>query len=267
MFINVKIKSWLNKKEMKVLKNILAGVFAGLVLVTPVVADNGCENDENDAIVAELALCSTHAYNIGATKNPSGADKELMRDVIAMKTTLITQQMYRQYEQMESMLRRLKTQLEKAVLTTKLNAAGAVTSSGDSRSAYVIPEDGFQSNDRNIHMADVKNCNNELLPTDVLQCLNDNMSVISEKTGNADNVNSEVAKQLANDFALLKNVSVGGTNDDKCIYKLDAKDTEDTCLKDKQIRKKKNFRTCFDNMRNCLRNKMYILSQNERKAK
>ncbi|MBQ5699797.1 MAG: hypothetical protein IIV74_00695 [Alphaproteobacteria bacterium] len=254
---------------MKVLKNILAGMFVGLVLVTPAVADNGCEIDENDAIVAELALCSTHAYNIGATKNPSGADKELMRDVIAMKTTLITQQMYRQYEQMESMLRRLKTQLEKAVLTTKFNVAGAVTSSGDSRSAYGISEDGFQSNDRNIHMADVKNCNSELLPADVLQCLNDNMSVISEKTGNADNVNSEVAKQLANDFALLKNVSVGngGGNDDKCVYKISTSDTKETCLDNKQIRKKKNFRTCFDNMRNCLRNKMYILSQNERKAK
>ena len=91
----------------------------------PAYADNGCENDDNDAIVAELALCSTHAYNIGATENPTGADKELMRDVIAMKTTLITQQMYRQYEQMESMLRRLKTQLEKAVLTTGLEAKGA----------------------------------------------------------------------------------------------------------------------------------------------
>ena len=92
---------------MKRLKDIFVGLLVALVVCVPAVADNGCESDDNDAIVAELALCSTHAYNIGLTENPTGADKELMRDVIAMKTTLITQQMYRQYEQMDSMLRRL----------------------------------------------------------------------------------------------------------------------------------------------------------------
>ena len=81
---------------MKKLKSIFCGLLVALVIWTPAVADNGCENDNNDAIVAELALCSTHAYNIGKTENLTGADRELMRDVIAMKTTLITQQMYRQ---------------------------------------------------------------------------------------------------------------------------------------------------------------------------
>ena len=185
---------------MKMLKNILAGLCVALVIWTPAVADNGCDSDDNDAIVAELALCSTHAYNIGETKNPSGADKELMRDVIAMKTTLITQQMYRQYEQMESMLRRLKTQLEKAVLTTGLQAKGASSSSSSSSSGG----SSFKSDDRNIHIYGAKNCNEELLPTDVMKCLNNNMNTISNATGNADDVSLEAAKQLANDFTLLK---------------------------------------------------------------
>lgn len=252
---------------MKKLKSIFCSLLIALVCVVPAMADNGCENDDNDAIVAELALCSTHAYNIGEIKNPTGADKELMRDVIAMKTTLITQQMYKQYEQMESMLRRLKTQLEKAVLTTGLKAKGA-SSDADSSSS----DGAFKSNDRNIHMYGARNCNEELLPTDVLKCLNENMNRIANATGNASEVNLEVAKQLANDFNLLRQTGPELTT---CIYTYDKTDnkTDDKtdvkteCLEAKNIRKKNNFRTCFDNMRSCLRNKTYELSQNEKKYK
>ena len=238
---------------MKKLKSIFCGLLVALVIWTPAVADNGCENDNNDAIVAELALCSTHAYNIGETENPTGANRELMRDVIAMKTTLITQQMYRQYEQMESMLRRLKTQLEKAVLTTGLEAKGASSSSSSSSSS-------FKSDDRNIHMYGAKNCNEELLPADVMKCLNTNMNTISNATGNASDVSMEVAKQLANDFNLLNTTTIGVAT---CTTtsKTDSKD----CLEPKEIRKKKYFQECFDNMLSCLRSKTYELSQNEKK--
>lgn len=246
---------------MKMLKNILAVLCVALVIWTPAVADNGCENDNNDAIVAELALCSTHAYNIGLTSNPTGADKELMRDVIAMKTTLITQQMYRQYEQMESMLRRLKTQLEKAVLTTGLEAKGASSSGSSSSSGG----SSFKSDDRNIHMYGAKNCNEELLPADVMKCLNTNMNTISNATGNADDVSLEAAKQLANDFMLLKNTAPTETKCDYSFGTSDETEKKTGCLDPKQIRKKKNFQTCFDNMRSCLRTKTYELSQNERK--
>ena len=238
---------------MRKLKSIFCGLLVALVVCVPAVADNGCENDDNDAIVAELALCSTHAYNIGETKNPTGADKELMRDVIAMKTTLITQQMYRQYEQMESMLRRLKTQLEKAVLTTGLEAKGASSSSSSGGSS-------FKSDDRNIHMYGAKNCNEELLPADVMKCLNNNMNTISNATGNASDVSMEVAKQLANDFNLLDATDIG---DVKC--KTESKTDSKNCLEPKEIRKKKYFQECFDNMRSCLRSKTYELSQNEKK--
>lgn len=246
---------------MKRLKNIFVGLFLTLVVCVPAYADNGCENDDNDAIVAELALCSTHAYNIGKIENPTGADKELMRDVIAMKTTLITQQMYRQYEQMESMLRRLKTQLEKAVLTTGLEAKGASSSSSSSSSS-------FKSDDRNIHLYGAKNCNEELLPADVMKCLNTNMNTISNATGNAVDVSLEAAKQLANDFKLLKNTAPTTNEGGGCDYSLgtsDKTDEKEGCLEPKQIRKKTNFQTCFDNMRSCLRSKTYELSQNEKK--
>lgn len=48
-----------------------------------------------------------------------------MHEIIAMKTTVISQQMYKQYEYLSATLRRLKTQLEKATLTATLQAAGA----------------------------------------------------------------------------------------------------------------------------------------------
>lgn len=86
---------------------------------------DGCDSADNNRISPELALCSVHAYNIGEVQNPTGANRQLMKDVIALKTTVITQQMNKQYEYMDLMIRRFKTQLEKAVLTTKLQASGA----------------------------------------------------------------------------------------------------------------------------------------------
>ncbi len=92
---------------------------------------NGCEDEDNDRIIAELALCSTHAYNIGLDQNPENtSDKQLIKDAVALKTTIMTQQMNKQYEYLESMMRRFKTQLEKAVLTTKLQKAGASSGNG-----------------------------------------------------------------------------------------------------------------------------------------
>lgn len=97
----------------------------------------GCEKDENDRINPEIALCSTHAYNVGQKENPKQeSDKQHMRNVIALKTTFMTQQMYKQYEYLEATLKRLKTQLEKAVLTTNLQLATGADTSSSSSSSY-----------------------------------------------------------------------------------------------------------------------------------
>ena len=225
----------------------------------PAYADNGCENDDNDAIVAELALCSTHAYNIGETENPTGADKELMRDVIAMKTTLITQQMYRQYEQMESMLRRLKTQLEKAVLTTGLEAKGA-SSSGSSSSSS-----SFKSDDRNIHMAGVKNCLNYYQDSEILKCYEDNLNMIVNMSGNGDNVSSELKKQLVQDFCKLADQNINGENACSKIvenYKALCSGSEKA-----QTLDKKQFRNMIDSMRSCLQNQYRAYNNSQRQQK
>ena len=156
---------------MKNVKNIFAKIFMVSVMlmavVMPTFADNGCEDDNNDAISAEFALCSTHVYNIGDTENPDSTQRDLMNDVVAMKSELITQQMYRHYEQMESMLRRFKTQLEKAVLTSNLQAAGASKNSDDSGSS-------FKQTNMNIFMAGIKDCNSIMDGLERVNCFNEN---------------------------------------------------------------------------------------------
>lgn len=245
---------------MKRLKNIFYSLLVALVVYVPAYADNGCENDDNDAIVAELALCSTHAYNIGKTENPTGADKELMRDVIAMKTTLITQQMYRQYEQMESMLRRLKTQLEKAVLTTGLEAKGA-SPSGSSLSGG----SSFKSDDRNIHMAGVKNCLNYYQDSEILKCYEDNLNMIVNMSGNGDNVSSELKKQLVQDFCKLADQNINSENACSEIvenYKALCNGSEKA-----QTLDKKQFRNMIDSMRLCLQNQYRAYNNSQRQQK
>ncbi len=251
---------------MKKLKNIFIRFFilTAVIMAGPVLAaENGCDDVENDAIVAELALCSTHAYNIGETKNPTGADKELMRDVIAMKTTLITQQMYKQYEQMESMLRRLKTQLEKAVLTTSLEAKGASSSSGGSSSG----SSSFKSDDRNIHMAGVKNCLNYYQDSEILKCYEDNLNMIVNMSGNGDNVSSELKKQLVQDFCGLSGQRINGT--ENCNS--ERNDFNEYCnvkdAKKPQTLDKRNFQSMIDRMRSCLQNQYRAYNNSQRQQK
>ena len=183
-----------------------------------------------------------------------------MRDVIAMKTTLITQQMYRQYEQMESMLRRLKTQLEKAVLTTGLEAKGA-SSSGSSLSGGA----SFKSDDRNIHMAGVKNCLNYYQDSEILKCYEDNLNMIVNMSGNGDNVSSELKKQLVQDFCKLADQNINSENAcSKIVEKYKALCNESEKA---QTLDKKQFRNMIDSMRSCLQNQYRAYNNSQRQQK
>lgn len=120
---------------MKQIKNFFIVFFMVALTSGSAFAANGCENqDKNDRINPALALCSVHAYNIGHITNPqNSADKQLMNEVVALKTTVMTQQMKKQFDYLEVTIRRFKTQLEKAILMAKLEAAGATSSGGSQR--------------------------------------------------------------------------------------------------------------------------------------
>jgi len=85
-------------------------------------------NEENCEYFSPVyGICDTHAYNkgVGVIQPATQDDIDNIREVVSMKVTVISQQMYKQYQYLSATLQRLKTQLEKNVLTAKLQMAGA----------------------------------------------------------------------------------------------------------------------------------------------
>lgn len=141
-------------------------------------SSNGCDNADNNYITPELALCSTHVYNIGETTNRDSASaKQTMRDVVALKSTIMMQQMYKQYQYLDATLSRLKTQLEREILTSQLEVAGA--SSSDSGSSY-------GSITGNNGVAGAENCMTAGLTDDVMNCLARNLERITNAINRSD---------------------------------------------------------------------------------
>lgn len=167
---------------------------------------DGCDKEENDRISPTLALCSVHAYNIGQNTNPAGADKQLMKDVVALKTTVIAQQMNKQYDYMEAMIRRFRTQLEKAVLTTKLQAAGATSASGDADSGGGAGSYGYGSGSGGVRtqqgLANAEDCiGTATTSAAVMQCLLRNVAKIQSAVTSGDI--GAARRQLATDRTAL----------------------------------------------------------------
>ncbi len=161
---------------------------------------SNCEDEDVLYINPTLALCSVHAYNIGIDKNPETEDqRSKMRDVIALKTTLMTQQVNKQYEYLESMIRRFKTQLEKAILETRLEKSGASTgNSGNSTS--------LKNNDKYIVLAGTQNCMKMSTVDASLSCLQSNVRIAMDAVS-AGNVR-DAAKQLEKDLESAKTMDV-----------------------------------------------------------
>lgn len=197
-------------------KNIRTKVAFGALLAALVLpcssfaASNGCDKEDYDRINPAIALCSTHVYNIGRTQNQvNEANKQVMRDVVALKTTIITQQMQQQYDFLEATLKRLKTQLEKAVLTTKFEAAGASGSSSGSSS----------SNDKNVVLMGAENCLLKGSISDGVACVQNNVRIILNAVNSGDI--GDAYRQLQKDLTFAGNFGIvkTSTQDGKTIYK------------------------------------------------
>jgi len=198
------------------MKNILFDFFkapcaclalVGVLVSAPVVAatDNGCDDENNDYIMPELALCSVHAYNINHVKNPSDeATRQAMKEIVALKTTLMTQQMYKQYEYLDAMLRRFKTQLKKAVLTTSLQAVGAAVEEASTTA----------SKDSKVVLAGTQNCMiSASTPVDAAKCLQQNTQNVINAL-NAGNTR-DAKKQLAEDIDVAETWGIISATDEK----------------------------------------------------
>lgn len=207
--------------------------------------DIGCGDDENVYIAPELALCSTHVYNIGEPTNPTTESKrDEMRKVIALKTTFITQQMNKQYEYLEAMMRRFKTQLEKATLKSRLevaseSATGGGSSGGGSNSGNAA-DTGWKS--------EVKNCNaTASSDQDLLDCFSSNLSVFRSEFS-ANGPSTALKKEMTSNYDSLKGLTfVSGTSS---LAFSDCKDT--TCSNNMRMNKS-DFEKCLTSMTKCLR--------------
>lgn len=207
------------KKMKKIFLIFSVFTFAILTTVSVRAADNGCTNDNNEFINQAVALCTTHAYNIGETYNP--ADKQEMNDIIALKTTIMTQQMKKQYDFLDVTVKRLKTQLQKSILTAKVQAAGGNATDDSSNTTN-------KSSNKNIKLNGARDCNEVYSTSDMLACLNNNLSTIRSSS---DKTNAR--KQLEFDASLLKSLTTSlkleSAAFDKCTSSMTNSDIT-TCM-------------------------------------
>jgi hypothetical protein len=236
---------------MKNIRSFFTGIFVIIILmvcVMPSWADNqnGCGTEGNDYIYPSLALCSTHVYNIGATTNPSYDNRSTMNDVIALKTTVIAQQMNKQYEYLEAMVRRLKTQLEKATLSASLQAAGATSDGSGGGSSG----SSWRDADKSLYMsAGVDNCQNLWEDDRILECYQKNLNSIISQSGNGNKPTADMKRQLAHDFNQLSKQKFDGE-------KSACDDATAKCIKPETAANMstKDFRNCLEEARSCMQN-------------
>ena len=136
-------------------------------------------------------------------------DTSAMKEVVALKTTVISQQMYKQYEYINATLRRLKTLLEKATLTATLEAAGA-KSEGSSSSGLLGSND---NDDKTIHLAGAENCANKMSSESLYSCVQTNVSlIISSATSNT----KKACKQLQETISAANTWGIDVSTENSC---------------------------------------------------
>ena len=153
--------------------------------VTDVGGSLADKSDECAYISSEFGICDTHAYNAGYDTNPEdSSERDFIREVVGLKVTVISQQMYKQYEYLNATLKRLKTQLQKSVLNAKLEMAGAKSESSGGSSGG-----GYKT-----YLAGADNCTNKMNKSAAYPCIQNNLNLIINATDT--NVN-QARKQLA----------------------------------------------------------------------
>lgn len=158
-------------------------------------SSNKASDDECSYINRNYALCDTHLYNANLSSPDNlkdSATRARVKEIVALKVNVITEQMYKQYEFLAATLRRLKTHLEKSVLTANLQSAGGSSSSGatsDSGSSRNRSND----DDKNVVLNGATNCSAILDFDQFVTCLQSNVSLI---TTHASNNSKEACVQL-----------------------------------------------------------------------
>ena len=169
--------------------------------------------DESCSYINRIyALCDTHMYNAGKTKPADLKNSEVksgIKNIVALKSTVIAQQMYKQYEFLAATLRRLKTHLEKSVLSASLQAAGGSSSGGSSSGGGSVVDD----DDKNVVLKDATNCSGLLDFDQFVTCLQSNVSLIkTHVNSNVQNACKQLQKTLDQADSRFKMEGYGDNN-------------------------------------------------------
>jgi hypothetical protein len=133
------------------------------------------------------AMCSTHVYNIGATNNNlSAADKSNMTAVIGLKTTFMAQQLKKQYDYLSSVVKQMKNQLQKSIMTVSSSSNGGSGSSSSTQD-----------------LAGIQDCAARA-PQSTLECLRNNYQVVSRNLSSTNMVSTALKNQVDRDWGILK---------------------------------------------------------------
>ena len=165
------------------------------------------------------ALCSTHAYNIGQENNDKVDDKEIMNDVIALKATVIVQNMKSNYDYLELMVKQTKIQMQKSIMTATTNAVGG--SATDT-------------------LPGTTDCRIKGL-SDTISCLRTNESIVLSNITSNNSVSMAVKNQIKGDRDVI--VSILSTNGNAA----GATSVKDDCL-DAEISKISGARNCINSI-------------------
>jgi hypothetical protein len=184
--------------EQAVSKKSVKNISGASLCVTELNGNRSDKSGECTYISSVFGICDTHPFNAGETELSSNAEKqEEMKQIIRLKLTVISQQMYKQYEYLEATLRRLKIQLQKAVLTTNLEAAGAGSDDGASSGGGLAGGSSKNTQYTNCSGKDREG---------TLYCLRTNYSALSERINNKKCASAE-KKQLETDIQIINSLT------------------------------------------------------------
>ena len=173
-------------------------------------SDGYCEK-----IKPEYAICDVHAWNDSKYEPLSTTEEiEEVNAEVGKKITLVSQQVYKQYEYLSATLRRLKTSLKKSVLAAQLEKAGANSESSGGSSG--------SGGNKNSQYTDCAGKTRD----ETMYCLRGNYSALANKIKNKQCGKAEKT-QLETDATILNGLLTGN-------YKIDeANDTPASCDKSK----------------------------------
>ncbi len=188
-----------------ILKSAVTSKSIGKACCKQFVEQHGCNDDCYDLdkdvsyVNRAFALCDTHAWNAGFKDNDEikkSEDREKMNEIIALKTTVIAQQMYKQYATLEQMIKQLKVMLEKEVLKASVQVAGGTSSDTDTTDK--------------VEFSSCSAFDDE----EALSCLRDNYAKLQPIVEKG-RLNNNYRDQLSKDCAVTKALQVV-TSCDKC---------------------------------------------------